>query len=425
MRIKINNGHIICPASRLNEPGELYIADGKIVSVLRPVDGFTADLELDLPGRYVCPGIVDLSAHLREPGYEHKATIASESQAAAHSGITGLVCNPDTQPVLDTPAVVELVRQRQSHVNKTKIYPLGALTRGLAGEQLTEVPALKEEGCVGLSNARIPIIDTEVLRRALEYASGFDLPVFICPEDNYLKNNGVMHEGRISTRLGLPGIPETAETVALGRVLLLVEQTGASVHFCRLSTAKSVEMISAARKQGLPVTADVGICHLYLTEMDVDGFNSQCHLLPPLRSDRDRQALIDGLGTGVIDAVCSDHQPHDEDAKAAPFSATEPGASTLEVLAPLMFNLMDNNRLSPEQVLGALTYRPASIINIPAGTLKENADADLFIFDKNLDCTVSAEKLISAGKNTPFDGWEMNGRVTHTILNGELIYKFQ
>ncbi len=425
MRIKISNGHIICPSSQINATGDLYIAEGKILSVLRPLDGFTADVELDVPGQYVCPGIVDLSTHLREPGYAHKATIASECKAAACSGITSMVCHPDTQPVIDTPAVVELIHQRQSDARRTNIYPMGALTRGLTGEQLTEVLALKEAGCVGLSQARLPIIDTEVLRRALEYASGFALPVFICPEDHYLKNNGVMHEGRISTRLGLPGIPETAETVALSRVLLLVEQTGASVHFSRLSTAKSVEMIGLARQRGLPVTADVGICHLYLTEADVDGFNAQCHLLPPLRSDRDKQALIDGLATGVIDAVCSDHQPHDEDAKAAPFSATEPGASTLEVLAPLMFSLTDDNRLTIETMLRALTQRPASIINRPVGTLSENANADLFIFDKRLNWTVNAEKWVSAGKNTPFDGWEMHGKVTHTILNGELVYPFQ
>ncbi len=423
MRIKISNGQLICPAQQVNERGDLYIADGRIISVREPIEGFTADLEIPLDGQYVCPGIVDLSVHTREPGFEHKATIASETGAAACSGVTSLVCPPDTRPVTDTPAVVELIHQRQHQVNKTRIHPLGALTRDLAGRQLTEVAALKQAGCVGLSNAHKPVVDTEVLRRAFEYAAGFALPVFIHPEDSYLRNSGVMHEGQISTRLGLPGIPETAETIAIGRALLLIEQTGVSAHFCRLSSARSVEMIKAAKQQGLPVTADAGICYLYLTEIDVDGFNSQCHLLPPLRTGRDRQALLDGLKSGVIDAVCSDHQPHDEDAKAAPFSATEPGASTLETLAPLMFNLVATRGFSLEQTVRALTCRPASIIGIDAGTLVHGARADLFIFDGNRQWTVEADKLTSAGKNTPFDNWEMNGKVTHTIINGEVAFQ--
>ena len=423
MRIAISNGHLICPAQQLDGRGDLYIADGRIVSAGKRMEGFSADLEITLDGQYVCPGIVDLSVHTREPGFEHKATIASETEAAVRAGVTSMVCPPNTRPVTDTPAVVELIHERQSRLNKTRIYPLGALTRGLDGRQLTEVAALKRAGCVGLSNADMPIVDTEVLRRALEYAAGFDLPVFIHPEDSYLRNQGVMHEGRISTRLGLPGIPETAETIAISRALLLIEQTGAGAHFCRLSCARSVELIGAAKQQGLPVTADAGIAYLYLSEVDVDGFNSQCRLWPPLRTDRDRQALLDGLRSGVIDAVCSDHQPHDEDAKAAPFSSTEPGASTLEVLAPLAFNLAAARGFSPGQIVQALTCRPASITRIDAGSLAGGARADLFIFDEDLQWTVKADNLASAGKNTPFDNWEMNGKVTHTIVGGKLAFQ--
>lgn len=423
MRITISNGRLICPAQQLDGQGELYIADGRIVSAGKSIDGFTADLEIALDGQYVCPGIVDLSVHTREPGFEHKATIASETEAAVHAGVTSMVCPPDTRPVTDTPAVVELIHQRQARLDKTRIYPLGALTRGLEGQQLTEVAALKDAGCVGLSNVDKPIIDTEVLRRAFEYAAGFDLPVFIYPEDSFLRNQGVMHEGKISTRLGLPGIPETAETIAISRALLLIEQTGVTAHFCRLSSARSVELIGDAKQQGLPVTADAGICHLYLTEIDVDGFNAQCRLWPPLRTDRDRQALLDGLKSGVIDAVCSDHQPHDEDAKAAPFSSTEPGASTLEVLAPLSFNLVDTRGFSLEQIVRALTCSPASIIGIDPGSLADGAPADLFIFDDNRQWTLKTEKIVSAGKNTPFDNWEMTGKVTHTIIDGKLAFQ--
>ena len=422
MRIIIRNGRLLCPGQQLDQLGDLYISDGRIVSAGKPVDGFSADLEITLDGQFVCPGIVDLSVHTREPGFEHKATIASETEAAVRGGVTGMVCPPDTRPVADNPSVIELVHQRQSRLGKTRIYPLGALTKGLDGRQLTEVAALRQAGCIGLSNADKPIIDTEVLRRAFEYAAGFDLPVFVHPEDSYLRNQGVMHEGKISTRLGLPGIPETAETIAISRALLLIEQTGVRAHFCRLSCARSVELIGAAKQQGLPVSADAGICYLYLTEMNVDGFNPQCHLWPPLRTDRDRQALLDGLRSGVIDAVCSDHQPHDEDAKTAPFSSTEPGASTLEVLAPLMFG-MTGRGFSLEQIVGALTCRPASITGTSAGTLAEGAPADLFIFDEGRHWTVNAEKLASAGKNTPFDGWEMGGRVTHTIIDGKLAFQ--
>ena len=423
MRIAISNGHLVCPGQRLDGPGNLYIADGRIVSAGTHPEGFTTDLEIALDGQYVCPGIVDLSVHTREPGFEHKATIASETAAAVRSGVTSMVCPPDTRPVTDTPAVVELIHQRRQRLDKTRIYPLGALTKGLDGQQLTEAAALKRAGCVGLSNVDKPIVDTEVLRRAFEYAAGFDLPVFIHPEDHYLKNQGVMHEGKISTRLGLPGIPETAETIAISRSLLLIEQTGVTAHFCRLSCARSVELIAMAKQQGLPVTADVGICYLYLTELNVDGFNSQCRLWPPLRADRDRLALLEGLMSGVIDAVCSDHQPHDEDAKAVPFSRAEPGASTLEVLAPLAFNLVATRGFKLEQVVRSLCTRPASIIGIAAGTLAEGAPADLFIFDDNRQWTVAAEQLASAGKNTPFDDWEMNGKVTHTIVDGKPAYQ--
>lgn len=423
MRIRISNGRLACPAQRLDGPGEVCLADGKIVAAGAAAADFTPELEIKLDGQYVCPGIVDLSAHLREPGAEHKATIASETRAAARSGVTSLVCPPDTRPVLDNPAAVELIHQRRQRLGGTKIYPLGALTRGLAGQGLTSVAALRRAGCVGLSNARMPIVDTEVLRRAFEYAAGFDLPVFIHPEDSCLRNNGVMHEGQISTRLGLPGIPAVAETVAISRALLLIEQTGVTAHFCRLSTGRGVELLEAARQQGLPVTADVSICHLYLTEMDVDGFNAQCRLLPPLRTDQDRHALLDGLRSGVIDAVCSDHQPHDEDAKFAPFSVTEPGASTLEALAPLAFNLAAAHGFSTEQVLRALTCRPAAVINVAAGALAPGAPADLFIFDENRPWTMRAGQLASAGQNTPFDNWEMSGRVTHTIIDGRVAFQ--
>ena len=423
MRISISNGHLICPAQQLDGQGDLYIADGRIVSAGKRIDSFSADLEITLDGQYVCPGIVDLSVHTREPGFEHKATIASETEAAVRAGVTSMVCPPDTRPVTDTPAVVELIHERQYRLNKTRIYPLGALTRGLDGRQLTEVAALKRAGCVGLSNADKPIVDTEVLRRAFEYAAGFDLPVFIHPEDSYLRNQGVMHEGRISTRLGLPGIPETAETIAISRALLLIEQTGVSAHFCRLSCARSVELIGAAKQQGLPVTADAGIAYLYLTEVDVDGFNSQCHLWPPLRTDRDRQALLDGCAPASSTPSVQTTNPTIKTPKprlsAAPSPAHPHWKSWRRWRSTWLLPAVSARGKSCKP----LTCRPASIIGIDAGSLAGGARADLFIFDENLQWTVEAEKLTSAGKNTPFDNWEMNGKVTHTIVNGKLVFQ--
>ncbi|MFB3091224.1 MAG: dihydroorotase, partial [Gammaproteobacteria bacterium] len=323
MRLKIMNGRIIDPENNIDQTGNLFIEEGRIVGINKAPKGFKAELEIDASNQIVCPGLVDLCARLREPGQEYKATIASETVAAIASGITSICCPPDTVPVIDSPAVVELIFQHSSSSHLSRVFPLGALTFGLQGKTLAEMDALKTAGCVGVSNAYEPIDDTEVLRRALEYAVTCEITVHLYCEDNFLRNNGVVHEGPISTRLGLPPIPETAETVAISRALLLVEQTGARVHFCRISTARSIELLADAKSRGLDITADVGIAHLHLTEMDVGTFNTDCFVLPPLRSQRDKEGLRAGLANGTISAICSDHQPHDADAKSAPFSMTE------------------------------------------------------------------------------------------------------
>lgn len=423
MRIQIKNGRLLDPANNLDDKQDLFIADGKIVGIKKKPDGFKSDIQLDAKDRIVIPGLVDVCARLREPGYAHKATFLSECLAANSSGITSICCPPDTKPVIDTTAVVDLIHHRTQETNRTNVYPLAALTLGLQGEQLAEMDTLKRAGCIGVSNALKPIESTEVLRRAFEYAHSCDLTVFFFAEDNSLKNNGVAHEGQVSTRLGLPAIPETAETVALSRALLLVEQTNVKAHFCRLSSARGVSLIKAAQEQSLPVTADVAICNLHLTEMDVMDYNSDCHLLPPLRSERDRQGLIEGINNGVITAVCSDHQPHDADAKAAPFSLTEPGASTIEHLLPLMLHLVNRKELKLEQAISVLTSLPAKILGINKGTLTTGNDADICIVNPDASNNVDKRKLLSAGKNTPFKGWELPGQVTHTIYNGEVVFK--
>lgn len=423
MRLKISNGRIIDPANNIDQTGSLFIDKGKILAIGRSPAGFKPQKEINASNKIVCPGLIDLCARLREPGEENKATIASETAAAAASGITSICCPPDTIPVIDTPAVAELIFQRSLNSHQSKVYPLGALTHGLKGETLAEMDALKSAGCIGASNAYAPIVDTEVLRRALEYAVTCKITVHLYCEDHFLRNKGVAHEGPVSTRLGLPAIPETAETIAVSRALLLVEQTGARVHFCRISTARSIELLADAKARGLNVTADVGIAHLHLTDMDISSFNTDCYVLPPFRNQRDKEALRAGIKNGIITAICSDHQPHESDAKSAPFSMAEPGASTIEVLLPLTLQLVRDKYLTLQQAVTALTSAPADIAGIDAGNLSIGSRADICIFDPETLWVVERKSLLSAGKNTPFTSWEMTGKVTHTVIDGKIIYQ--
>ena len=423
MRLTIEGGRILDPASKLDSEQDLFIDDGKIVSLKKKPDGFESDFQIDAKNKIILPGLVDLCARLREPGFAYKATFQSECKAANSNGITSICCPPDTNPIIDAIAVVDLIHQRARETNRTNVYPFAALTLGLKGEHLAEMDTLKRAGCIAVSNGLAPIENTEVLRRAFEYAHSCGLTVFFFAEDYSLKNKGVVHEGPISTRLGLPGISETTETVALSRAILLVEQTQVKTHFCRISSARSVSMIAAAQKKGLPVSADVAICNLHLTEMDIADYDSDCHLQPPLRNERDRKGLIDGINDGVIAAVCSDHQPHEADAKAAPFSQTEAGASTIEHLLPLMLHLVNRKEISLIQAIAVLSSQPANILGIDKGTLAVGSDADICILDLSSSNSVDKNSLLSAGKNTPFKGWELPGQITHTIYNGNLVYK--
>jgi len=425
MRKQITGGHVIDPANGINRPADVYIDKGVIVAVGRKPAGFTVDKTITAKGRLVCPGLVDLSVHLREPGEEQKASIASETTAAAASGITSLCCPPDTDPVIDSTAVVELINQRAQKTRKARVYPIGAMTNGLAGKTLAEIHGLKMAGCIGVGNAWQSMNDSIVLLRALEYAATVGMTVHLSCEDGYLRDDGVVHEGVMNIRLGLAGIPDAAETVAVTRALLLIEQTGARVHFCRISSKRSIELIANAKKQGLPVTADVAITHLFLTEMDLAGFNSQCYLEPPLRSQDDRRGLRRGIAAGTIDAICSNHQPHDRDAKTAPFSLTEPGASSIDVMLPLSLQLVEEKTLSLTDVIAALTINPARIAGIDAGTLDKDKPADVCIIDPEYVWTVTEETLKSNGKNSPFLEWEMKGRVVQTLLGGRNVYKYR
>jgi len=422
MKIHISNGRLIDPKNGIDTHTDLFVAAGRIAGIGAKPEGFTAEQTIDASNLVVCPGFVDLSARLREPGSEYRATLKSELRAAAAGGVTSLSCPPDTEPVLDEPGLVEMLRYRAKKLEIAHVYPLGALTRQLKGEQLTEMAELTEAGCAGFSQADTAIIDTRVLWRALQYAATFGYTVWLRPEEPYLAKDGVAHDGEIAARLGLKGIPVAAEALAIASILRIARDTGAKVHLSRLSTAEGVDLVREAKKQGVMVTCDVSINHLHLTEHDIGFFNANCHLRPPLRSQRDKDSLCAGLADGTIDAICSDHAPVDEDAKLLPFAEAEPGATGLELLLPLTLKWAAQNRVSLIDAIARITHAPALILGIDAGELSVDAAADISMFDPEHYWQVTPATLLSQGKNTPFMGTEVAGKVLYTLLDGQLVH---
>ena len=421
-RILIKDGRIIDPASKTDHIGSVYIADGKIASVTNEPAGFRVDKEIDAKNQIVCPGFIDLSTRLREPGESRKATFTSETAAAAASGITTMCLQPDTIPVVDARAVAELIRDQAEKSGYTQILPIAALTQKLEGAELSAMLALKQAGCVAVSNANQPLKNLLVLRRAMEYAASHDLLLIFRPNDVWLANNGCVHEGVLSTRYGLPSIPDAAETIALAQCLELAELTGCRVHFGQLSSRRSVIRLHQAKKYGLAVSADVAIHQLHLTEDDIIPFDSAYHVQPPFRAKHDKASLREGLAGGTIDCICSDHQPHDLDAKLGAFPETEPGISSLETLLPLMLRLVAQRAITLEQGIAALTQKPAQILELESGTLTPGFAADICIFDPEQDWQVNTESWLSQGVNTPFWGEMFKGKVTHTLQAGKVIY---
>lgn len=423
MKIHIKNGHLIDPKNNIDSKLDVFIAAGKVLSIGQAPDGFIANQTIDATNMIICPGLVDLSARLREPGEEYKARLASELQAAVAGGVTSLACPPDTDPVLDEPGLVEMLKHRAKQQGLAHVYPLGAMTRQLQGKALSEMNELHAAGCVGFSQANVAVTDTQVLWRAMEYAATFGFTLFLHAEEPFLAANGVAHDGEVATRLGLKGIPSAAEALALASILRIAQETGARVHISRLSTAEGVAMIRAAKVQGLKITCDVSANHLHLTEHDIAYFDANCHLKPPLRTQRDKDALTSGLKDGTIDAICSDHTPVDDDAKLAPFAEAEIGATGLELLLPLTLKWAHQEKVSLQQAIKLITQASANILGIDAGELSVGSSADICILDANEYWKVCPNALKSQGKNTPFNGLELAGKVKTTLVHGQIAYQ--
>lgn len=423
MKIHIKNGRVIDPKNNIDSKLDVFIAAGKILNIGQMPDGFIANQTIDATHLIVCPGLVDLSARLREPGEEYKARLASELHAAVAGGVTSLACPPDTDPVLDEPGLVEMLRYRAKQQGLTHVYPLGAMTRQLQGKALAEMNELYAAGCVGFSQANVAITDTQVLWRAMEYAATFGFTLFLHAEEPFLAADGVAHDGEVATRLGLKGIPSAAEALALAGILRIAQETGAKVHISRLSTAEGVAMIRAAKAQGLNISCDVSANHLHLTEHDIAYFDANCHLKPPLRTQRDKDALSAGLKDGTIDAICSDHTPVDDDAKLMPFAEAEIGATGLELLLPLTLKWAAQEKVSLLHALSLITQASAQILGLSAGDLSQNSDADVCIFDANEYWKISPKTLKSQGRNTPFNGLELAGKVKKTLVHGLVVYQ--
>lgn len=422
MNIEIQNARLIDASTALDRATTLFIAEGKIAAIGDAPANWKAEKTLDARGKIVCPGLVDLCARLREPGSEHKATLESEMLAAVAGGVTTLVCPPDTDPVLDEPGLVEMLKRRAGALEQARVFPLGALTRALEGRALSEMVELTEAGCIGFSNAHQPVTDTLVLFRAMQYAATFGYPVWLSAQDSYLGKGGIAHDGEVASRLGLSGVPVSAETVAIATIITLMRDTGARVHLMRLSSAAGVELVRHAKAEGLPLTADVGIHHLLLTDRDIGYFDPQYRFAPPLRSPSDRDALAKGVMDGTIDAITSDHTPVDDDEKNVPFGEATPGATGLELLLPLVLKWADQVRWSAAEALARITASPARLLGLECGTLKPDAPADLCVYDPAAYWAVTRETLRSQGKNSPWLRREMQARVVTTIAGGRIVY---
>ena len=428
-RVLIQGGRVIDPASGLDAQADVALANGAVLAIQDIPSDFQPEVTIPAAGCLVLPGLVDLAVRLREPGNEHARMLESEMAAAMAGGVTSLVCQPDTDPVLDEPGLVEMLRFRAEKLQQARVYPLGALTRNLKGETLTEMVMLTDAGCVAFSQAEVMLGNTQVLQRAFQYATTFGYAVWLRPQDYFL-GQGVAASGALATRMGLSGVPVMAETIALHTIFELMRATGARVHLCRISSAAGVALVRQAKADGLKVTCDVSINSLHLTDTDMGYFDSRARLNPPLRQQRDRDALRAGLADGTLDALVSDHTPVDEDAKNLPFAESEPGATGLELLLSLAYKWHQDSGVPLMRALQVVTEGPAQVLGAALGSrlgrtghLQVGGLADICVFDPQANWTVQADTLVSQGKHTPFSGYELPGRVRCTLVGGRVAYQ--
>ena len=421
-RLIIKGGRIISPGPHQGTIADIAVADGKVVSIGVEPEGFAGDQVIQAAGQWVSAGFVDLSHNLRQPGLDHKATIASECLAAAKGGFTTICSPPASVPVNDSAAVTNLISDHAAAAAKVRVLPIGAMTKGLQGEQLSEMYALREAGCIGVTNMRRPFKNNQVLKRCLEYACSQDIKAFVCPQDAALANEGCAHDGALASRLGLSGIPAIAEVLSVAQWLILAEETEAQVHFSQISCARSVAMIAEAKARGLKITADVAIANLVHTDAALAGYNPMFHVEPPLRSENDRLALLAGIHSRTIDAICSNHEPHESAAKQAPFAETAAGMTQAELLWSQVVGLIAAGELEQAAAMRALTTGPATVIGLNAGELVVGAEADIVVLDSDSHWTVTEDRLKSRGKNTPLLGSAVHGLALYTVYGGSIVY---
>ncbi|MDH4451010.1 MAG: dihydroorotase [Rhodoferax sp.] len=428
MQILIQGGRVIDPASGTDTVADVAISSGRVLAIGNVPAGFSPQTTINAQGCIVAPGLVDLSVRLREPGHEHEGMLVSEMAAAVAGGVTSVVCPPDTEPVLDEAGLVEMLRYRAERLHQARVFPLGALTRNLQGEVLTEMLQLTQAGCVAFSQAEVPLLNTQVTQRALQYAATFGYTVWLRPQEAYL-GKGVAASGPLATRMGLSGVPVAAETIALHTIFELVRATKARVHLCRISSAAGVELVRQAKAEGLPVTCDVSINSLHLTDVDIGYFDSRMRLNPPLRQQRDRDALRAALADGTIDALVSDHNPVSADEKTLPFAEAQPGATGLELLLSLALKWAAESGLGVADAVATVTSRAAQVLGGALGTFAASAGrltaggaADMCVFDPAAHWVVEPSALVSQGRHTPFGGYELPGRVKATLVGGRLAY---
>ena len=428
MNLHITNGRLIDPAGGIDVVADLFVADGKVAAIGSAPAGFKADRVMDASGKLVLPGLIDLAARLRKP-VEYRATLEVEMKAALAGGVTSVVLPPDTDPTLDEPGLVEMLKDRARQLDQVNLYPLGAMTVGLEGKVITEMAELTEAGCIGLSQADIPVEDTNVLMRAMQYARTFDYVLWLQPNDPWLSRDGVAGDGAYAARLGLSGVPAQSESIALNTLFELHRATGARLHLCRLATAGGVELVRRARREGLAVTCDVSINNLHLTDVDIGYYDSNFRLNPPLYGQRDRDAILAGLLDGTIDAICSDHTPVSRDGKMLPFAEAQVGAAGLELLLPLTLQWAAREGIPLVKALACVTSAPARILGAscpsvpPCGSLAVGFPADLCIVDPDASWMVAAHSPAGQNQQTPFIGIEMPASVVATVVRGRVLWE--